>query len=86
MYPCHQNCTLHDIRKINTSQLYNLNKVREDLEDLLHHEPAQLQEIKEKSRIVNDKIREKLAIARHLNYCIENGWDVCFPDDGVYFE
>ena len=40
----------------------------------------------EKTRIVNDKIREKLARARHLIYCIENGCDVCYPDDGVLFE
>ena len=86
MYPCHQNCTLRDIRKINTNQLYDLNQVREDLEDLLHHEPARLQEITEKTRILNDKIREKLARARQLNYCIENGCDVCYPDGRVCFE
>ena len=86
MYPCHQDCALRNIMKINTNQLYDLNQVQEDLEDLLHHEPARLQEITEKSRIVNDKIREKLARARHLNYCIEKGCDVCFSDSGVYFE
>ena len=68
------------------NQLYNLNQVREDLEDLPHHEPARLQEITEKTRILNDKIREKLARARQLNYCIENGCDVCYQDGGVCFE
>ena len=86
MYPCHQNCTLRDIQKAIMNQLYNLNQVREDLEDLLHHEPARSQEVTEKTRILNDKIREKLARTRQLNYCIENGCDVCYPDGGVYFE
>ena len=86
MNPCYQDCALRNIMNINTNQLYDLNQVREDLEDLLHHEPARLQEITEKSRILNDKLCEKLARARHLNYCIEKGCDVCFPDSGVFFE
>ena len=81
MSPCHHNCILRDIQKMNTSQLYDLNRVRVDLEDLFHHEPARLHEIVEKIPIVNDKLREKLAI-----YCIENGCDVCYPDDGVLFK
>ena len=86
MNPCYQECALHNIMNINTNQLYDLNQVREDLEDLLHHEPARFQEITEKSRIVNDKIREKLARSRHLIYCIEKGCNTCFPDSGVVFE
>ena len=86
MPQCQQNCTLRDIQKLNTSQLHDLYQVRENLEDLLHHEPARLQEITEKTRFVCDKIREKLTRTRHLTYCIERGCDVCYPDDGVQFE
>ena len=60
--------------------------MREDFEDLLHHKPARLHEIMEEIRIINEKLLEKLARARHLIYCIENGCDVCYPDDGVLFE
>ena len=86
MPPCHHNCILRDIQKINTGQLYDLNQVRDDLEDLFHHEPARLHEIMEKIQIVNEKLREKLARAHHLIYCIENGCDVCYPENGVLFE
>ena len=68
------------------SQLNDLNQVRMDLEDILQLEPAHLHEFMEKTRIVNKKIRQKLARARRLIYCIENGCDVCHPDDGVLFE
>ena len=79
-------CTLRDIQKINTGQLCDLNQAREDLEDLCHHEPARRQEIMAKLQIINDKLRDKLARARHLIHCIENGCDVCQPDNGVPFE
>ena len=86
MYPCHPNCILRDVQKANTKQLHDLNQVREDLEDLLHHEPSRRQEVAEKTRILNDKLREKLTRTRQLNHCIENGCDVCYPDGGVCFE
>ena len=85
MTQCQQYCTLRDIQKHNTSQLHDLNQVRENLEDLLLHEPSRHQEIDEKTRFVWDKIREKLTRSRQLTYCIERGCDVCYPD-GVKFE
>ena len=63
----------------------HLAQLREDLEDFFYHEPARLDNIMAKLRIVNNKLREKLAKARHLVYCIENGCDICYPDDGVLF-
>ena len=86
MSPCHHICILRDIQKINTGQLYDLNKVREDLEDLCHQEPARHHEIMEKIQIINEKLRKKLARAHHLIYCIENSCNVCYLDDRVLLE
>ena len=83
---CHRECALRKIMNIQTNQLNDLNQIREDLEDLLHHEPARFQEIKEKTQVVNEKIREKLARSRQLMYCIEKGCDTCSPDNGVAYE
>ena len=80
---CRQDCILRDIYRITMGQLHDLNQVQEDLEDFFYHEPARLDNIMAKLRIVNNKLREKLARAHHLIYCIENGCDVCYPDDGV---
>ena len=55
----YHNCELRDIMRINTRQLYDLNQVRMDLEDLLFHEPAQRHNIMEKLRIVINKMHEK---------------------------
>ena len=82
----HHDCIFREIQKINTGQLYDLNQVREDLKDLFHHEPARLHKIMEKIGTVKEKLREKLAMARHLIYCIENSCDVCYPGDGVRYE
>ena len=86
MPPCHHDCILRDIQTIKTGQLYDLNQVREDLEDLFHYEPARLHKIVEKIRTVNEKLHEKLARACYLIYCIENGCDVCYPGDRVLFK
>ena len=63
---CRPDCILLDIQRINTGQLADLNQIREDLEDLFYHEPAGLDNIMAKLRIVNNELREKLARACHL--------------------
>ena len=71
--------------RINTRQLYNLNQVSMDLEDLLFHKPAWHHNIMEKLRIVIDKMHDKLARAHHLIYHIMNGCDICY-NNGVLFK
>ena len=52
-------------------QLCDLNQVRYDLEDYLYHEPAQFNNIVPKLWIISDKLRDKIAKARHLIFCSE---------------
>ena len=85
MPQCHQFCTLREIKKYTTNQLYDLNKIRESLEDLLYHEPGRRLEIEEKSRFICEKIREKLSKSRHITYSIERGCDICY-ENGAKFE
>ena len=61
-------------------------QAREDLKELGHHEPARRMEIMAKLQTINNILRDKLARARHLLYCIENGCIICHPDNGVSFE
>ena len=85
MPQCHQLCTLWEIKKCTTNQLYDLNKVRESLEDLLYHEPGRRLEVEEKSRFFCEQIREKLSKSRHIIYIIERGCDICY-ENGAKFE
>ena len=82
---CHKNCLLRDIYRITMGQLSNLNQVRFDLEDYLYHEPAQLNNIVPKLWIISNKLRDKIAKARHLVFCIKQGCEVCNPGNGVLY-
>ena len=84
MPQCHYSCPLRAIKHHATNQLNDLNEVREDLKDLLYHEPDRKIEIREKSRVICEKIAEKLAKFRHITYCIERGCDSCYENGARY--
>ena len=85
MPQCHHSCTLREIKHHATNQLNDLNEVRENLKDLLYHEPGRRLEIKEKTKFICEKISEKLIKYRHITYCIEIGCDSCY-ENGAKFE
>ena len=84
------NLTCHPVPSVIFRKLTQANYVtstkRKKISKTCHHESARRQEIMAKLQIINDKLRDKLARARHLIHCIENGCDVCQPDNGVPFE
>ena len=83
---CTQSCTLWDIRQITKRHLEKLKKVREDLEDLHHNEPAVRETTRMKIVIIDTKINESKLRAQRLQHCLDNGCDICFPESGISFE
>jgi hypothetical protein len=55
MPPCLQDCTIRNLLKIAMEELDNLNRVREDLDDLSFNEPGRLAEVTAKLKAVTKK-------------------------------
>ena len=66
MPPCHQNCTIRNLLRLAKKELDNLNRVREDLDDLGFNEPGRLAEITAKLKAVAEIEDRKMAEARTL--------------------
>ena len=59
---------------------------REDLEDLHYNEPSLRENTSLKIDIVDAKIYELFPRVQRLQYCLDNGCDVCYPGSGIPFE
>ena len=85
-FACNKECLLRSILEKTVKRIQLYNEIENDLSDLLHNEPARIVEIITKLQTTNIVLKEKLKDAQHLLHCLENGCEVCFPDEGVKYK
>jgi hypothetical protein len=73
MPPCHYDCTIRNLLKIAVEELENLNRVREDLDDLCFNEPDRHLEVMAKLKVVTEMEKNKMAEAQEMIICTEFG-------------
>ena len=86
MPPCHYDCTIRNLLKIAVEELENLNRVREDLDDLCFNEPGRLLEVTAKLKVVTEMEKTKMAEAQKMIIYTEFGCDLCHPEEGLILE
>jgi hypothetical protein len=86
MPPCLQDCTIRNLLKIAMEELDNLNRVREDLDDLSFNEPGRLAEVTAKLKAVTEIEENKMAEAQKLIIYTEFGCELCHPEEGLILE
>ena len=86
MPPCLQDCTIRSLLKIAMEELDNLNRVREDLDDLSFNEPGRLAEVTAKLKAVTEIEGNKMAEAQKLIIYTEFGCELCHPEEGLILE
>ena len=86
MPPCLYDCTIRNLLKIAVEELENLNRVREDLDDLCFNEPGRLLEVTAKLKVVTEMVKNKMAEARKMILCTEFGCYLCHPEEGLILE
>ena len=83
---CNNGCLLRSILDETVKKIQLYNEIKNDLSDLLHNEPARIVERITKIQTKNTVLKEKLKDAQHLLHCLQNGCEVCFPEEGVKYE
>ena len=83
---CNNGCLLRSILDETVKKIQLYNEIENDLSDLLHNEPTRIVVIITKMQTMNAVLKEKLKDAQHLLHCLQNGCEVCFPDEGVKYE
>ena len=86
MPPCLHNCTIRNLLKIAVEELENLNRVREDLDDLRFNEPGRLAEVTAKLKAVTEIEETKMAEAQKMIIYPEFGCELCHPEEGLILE
>jgi hypothetical protein len=86
MPPCHYDCTIRNLLKIAVEELENLNRVREDLDDLCFNEPDRHLEVTAKLKVVTEMEKNKMAEAQEMIICTEFGCYLCHPEEGLILE
>jgi hypothetical protein len=86
MPPCHYDCTIRNLLKIAVEELENLNRVREDLDDLCFNKPDRHLEVTAKLKVVTEMEKNKMAEAQEMIICTEFGCYLCHPEEGLILE
>ena len=86
MPPCHYDCSIRNLLQIAVEELENLNRVRENLDDLCYHEPNRHLEVTAKLKVVTEMEKNKMAEARKMIICTEFGCYLCHPEEGLILE
>ena len=77
---CKKSCTLRVLLRAKISKIDKLKEVKNNLEDLVYHQPHRHQEVKQKMTFVDDMIRSSLTESRDITSRIAQGCVDCTPE------
>ena len=77
---CKQSCVLRLLLRAKESKIDKLKEVKNNLEDLLYHQPHRHQEVELKTTVIDNMISNSLTEAREITTRIAHGCEDCTPE------